>query len=117
MARKRWSGINTYSVHEAQNAALGQGGNALVSGVGAVAAPDGKTIIAITFLEDTVFDSSSGLIAEDETRWVNSESLARNTVVSGDALSDTETFPAGITIYGRWTTVNLTSGLVMIYIA
>jgi hypothetical protein len=117
MASKRWSGINTYSVHEAQNAALGQGGSALITGTSEVAVPEGKTIIAITFLEDTVFDNSSGLVAEDETRWANSEALASKTATSNDDVVDGETFPAGITIYDRWTKVNLTSGLVMIYVA
>ena len=117
MASKRWSGINTYSVHEAQNAQLGQGGSALISGTNEVAVPEGKTIIAITFLEDTKFEASQGLVAEDSTRWADSEALSSKTVTSNDALSGTTTFAAGITIYGRWTAVHLASGLAMIYVA
>ena len=117
MASKRWSGINTYSVHEAQNAQLGQGGSALVSGEDEVAVPEGKTIIAITFLEDTKFEASGGLVAEDSARWANSQTAASKTVTDNDSVSGTELFSAGITIYGRWTSVHLASGLVMLYIA
>ncbi len=117
MANKRWSGVNTYSVHEAQNAALGQGGSALIS-TDSITVPEGKTIIAITFLEDSVFENSSGLVAEDNTRWANSEEdAAKTSGGSGDIQTDGKTFSSGITIYGRWTTVHLSSGLAMIYVA
>lgn len=115
MAIKRWSGLNTYTVHEAQNASLGQGGSALIIGTSAVTVPDDKTIVAITFLENTQFNSA-GLIAEDGTRWLNSEVLASKSVVSNDATIDGEVFPAGVTIYGRWTTVQLTSGKCIVYL-
>jgi hypothetical protein len=116
MASKRWSGLNTYTVHEAQNASMGQGGSALVTGTSAVAVPSDKTIVAITFLENSQFASSDGLVAEDATRWLNSESLASKSVTSNDAVVDNEVFPAGVTIFGRWTELKLASGKCIIYL-
>ena len=117
MASKRWSGLNTFTVHEAQNASLGQGGSAFITGTTAVVCRDGKTIVAITFLENTQFNSSDGLVAEDSTRWFNSESNATNTVTANDDNTDNEVFPAGVTIFGRWTEVRLASGKCVVYVA
>ena len=116
MASKRWSGLNTYTVHEGQNAALGQGGCALVTGTSAATAPTGKTIIAITFLENSVFHSTNGLISEDDKLWLNTQVNATDTMSAGTAPADNEMFPAGITIYGRWNELKLTSGKVMVYL-
>ena len=114
MATKRWSGLNTYTVHEAQNASLGQGGSALITGTTAAVAPSGKTIIAITFLENTQFHAD-GLVSDDDTLWVNSASASTGTVTNC-ATTDGEVFAAGVTIYGRWTEVRLASGKVMVYL-
>ena len=116
MASKRWSGLNTYTVHEAQNASMGQGGSALVTGTSTVAVPSDKTIVAITFLENTQFHSSSGLVAEDNTRWLNSEANATKTVTSNDDVTDSEVFPAGVTIFGRWIELKLVSGKCIVYL-
>ena len=93
MATKRWSGLNTYTVHEAQNASLGQGGSALITGTAAAVAATGKAIIAITFLA---------------TASVNS--------ISNGSGTDGEVFAAGVTIYGRWSQIQLASGKVMVYL-
>tara|TARA_R100001082_G_scaffold107926_1_gene82456 strand:- start:282 stop:635 length:354 start_codon:yes stop_codon:yes gene_type:complete len=116
MASKRWSGLNTYTVHEAQNASLGQGGSALITGTSQAVAPSGKTIVAITFLENSEFNSDTeGLVAEDPGLWVNSVSNSTDTITNCDVV-DSEIFPAGTTIYGRWTSLKLASGKIMVYL-
>ena len=66
-----------------------------------------KVFVAITFLEDTVFDSSDteGLVAE--TTQLFPSSLGTGTAIDADGgdVVDSETFPKGVTIYGRWTKV------------
>lgn len=114
MASKRWSGLNTYTVHEAQNASLGQGGSALITGTAAAVAPSGKTIVAITFLENTQFNTG-GLIADDALLWANSLSASTDSATNC-ATTDGEVFAAGVTIYGRWSEVRLDSGKVMVYL-
>jgi hypothetical protein len=100
---------------------FGQMGSVLITGTSAVtsngvAAGVGTEAVfcAITFLEDTVFDNA-GLVSTDNTMFVNSEAVQSN--ISGNTdFTDGETFPKGVTIYGRWTTITLDSGKVIAYV-
>ena len=76
-----------------------------------------KVFVAITFLEDTVFDSGSdGLVAE--TTQLFPDSTGTGTLIDADGgdVVDSETFPKGVTIYGRWTGFKLASGRVIAYV-
>ena len=76
-----------------------------------------KVFVAITFLEDTVFDSGSdGLVAE--TTQLFPDSTGTGTLIDADGgdVVDSETFPKGITIYGRWTGFKLSSGRVIAFL-
>ena len=76
-----------------------------------------KVFVAITFLEDTVFNSgTSGLVAE--TTQLFPDSTGTGTLIDADGgdVVDSETFPKGITIYGRWTGFQLSSGRVIAYL-
>ena len=76
-----------------------------------------KVFVAITFLEDTVFDSgTTGLVAE--TTQLFPDSTGTGTLIDADGgdVVDSETFPKGITIYGRWTGFKLASGRVIAYL-
>tara|TARA_Y100000015_G_scaffold15073_1_gene14484 strand:+ start:82 stop:420 length:339 start_codon:yes stop_codon:yes gene_type:complete len=99
---------------------FGQMGSVLITGTGSVtsngvAGMEKAVFCAITFLEDTQFNSA-GLIAEDNTMYVNSSNGSTGISASGTATTDSETFPEGVTIYGRWTGVTLNSGKVIAYI-
>ena len=95
---------------------LGQSGNILVTGTSAVTAAIGK-FVAIQFLEDTVFASGSGgLVATDTGRWLDDDNASTNISSSNGANTDSETFPQGITIFGRWDSFTLASGKVVAYI-
>ena len=80
-------------------------------------------------LADTVFDATGGLIADTtETatglEYIGTEVAAHDlsdgseTVVSGSEgkVVDTVSFPRGITIYGRWTEIDVSSGHIVAYI-
>ena len=76
-----------------------------------------KVFVAITFLEDTVFDrGTDGLVAE--TTQLFPDSTGTGTLIDADGgdVVDSETFPKGITIYGRWTGFKLSSGRVIAYL-
>jgi len=76
-----------------------------------------KVFVAITFLEDTVFDSGTeGLVAE--TTQLFPDSTGTGTLIDADGgdVVDSETFPKGLTIYGRWTGFKLSSGRVIAYL-
>ena len=83
------------------------------SGSSALTPDTGNVFVAISFLTDTVFDSASGLVAENATSYINTEGIGAG---SNGAVVDSVTFPAGMTIYGRWTKIDLNSGKVIAYI-
>jgi hypothetical protein len=108
--------IRQYGVVEAQNVALGQAGSILVTGTTAVTCIPG-VFIAIQFLEDTIFASGSGgLIAETEQLFLDDAGTGTLIDADGGAAIDSETFPEGITIYGRWDGFTLASGKVIAYV-
>ena len=104
-----------YAVIEAQNLALGQAGSVFVTGTAAISALNG-VFIAIQFIEDTVFASASGgLVAETEQLYPDDAGASTIVSANGDN-TDGETFPQGMTIFGRWTGFTLASGKVIAYI-
>jgi hypothetical protein len=93
-------------------------------------APTGKVIVAITMLENIKFASTSGLVADDTYVDVTTAAASEDGVAyfgtgtqvlpngenaAGDgvtsvAVVNTVEFPKGVTIYGRWTRVALSTG-------
>ena len=75
----------------------------------------GGVLVAITFLEDSVFEND-GLVAEDNTYWINDTTGSTSIDLNGGIVTDSVVFPAGITIYGRWIKVDLNSGKLIAYV-
>jgi len=75
--------------------------------------PDNMVIIAITMLDDTVFDkltadtSNAVAYSGTETSNVYFGVANANTGGNGEAVDTNIKFPKGLTIYGRWTVVSL----------
>ena len=110
---------------------LGQLGSVFLDASGAASPPNGKVFVAITFLADTVFDASGGLVADttntaiDGLEYAGTEAAAHNlsdgseTAISGSGglqIDASNTFPKGVTIYGRYVEIDLTSGMCIAYI-
>ena len=118
-------GNKKYSVLEAGNLGFGQVGSIFLDASGAASPPTGLAFIAITFLEDTILDASGGLVAEDQNQYANTEAAAHDeadgseTATQGSGglqIADSNTFPQGATIFGRWTEIDITSGMLIAYI-
>ena len=82
------------------------------SGSSALTPSTGNVFVAISFLTDTVFDSASGLVAESATAYINTEGIGAG---ANGAVVDSVTFPKGLTIHGRWTEIDVTSGTIIAY--
>ena len=104
----------------------------------AITPPTNKVFVAITMLADTVFDSSGGLIAERIVVTSTTDATATSTQTgdiyigteqpandlgtattdegTGGKVVDSVTFPKGVTIYGRWTEIDVNSGGIVAYI-
>jgi len=104
-------GINSTEV--AYN--FGQLGSGFCDSLGAFTPPTGKVIVAITFLGETslsgLLADTSGYEAADGSTGVAyfGHTLVDANGDGGDASNSTQVFPAGLTIYGRWTSVTLAS--------
>jgi len=102
----------------------------------AIKPPTNKVFVAVTMLADTVFDSTGGLVADNPTVrtavtttavagvYIGTEKAAGDLAAgsettdegSGGKVVDSVTFPKGVTIYGRWTEIDVDSGSVVAYI-
>ena len=109
---------------------FGQMGTMFNDGTAVMTPPTDKVFVAITFLEDTKFNSSaSGLTAENNIsnglEWANTGGAAHDAALSpdlgesgagGETIPSTQVFPKGVTIYGRYTKLRITEGAVLAYI-
>jgi len=100
----------------------------------AIKPPTGKVFVAITMLDNTVFDDTGGLVADipvsGSDQYIGTEQPANDLadgsettdegsgglIIGGSAEGDSVTFPKGVTIYGRWTEIDVYSGKVIAYI-
>ena len=119
-------GINSTEV--AYN--FGQLGSVFNDGTAAITPPTNKVFVAITMLADTTFDSSGGLKADNDSagaglEYIGTEAAAHDLSVASETTSSgggglqvdvSNSFPEGITIYGRWTEIDLASGMIIAYI-
>ena len=102
--------------------------------------PTGKVFVSISFLVNTTFTHSTGLIAEQRinkntggTQVTNNVYIGTNAaandldsatidegsggkVIIGSTNSGSITFPKGMTIYGRWTEIDVYQGEIIAYI-
>ena len=103
--------LHKFTVQEAQNASLGQARAIMVKGVNEVTCKNG-VFVAITFLENSIFGS---LTSEDTQMYPDGVGTGTDiSATNGDNVL-TETFHKGVTIYGRWTSFKLASGLAIAY--
>ena len=99
--------LHKYTVQESGNAGLGQAGAYLeisTTDITSTVLGD-KIVTAISMIEDVTFTT----LTPQESIYIGT---ANGT---GDALTTSETFPAGMTIFGRWSAFRLNSGKVIAY--
>ena len=106
---------NRYSTEEATNIKLGQNGAVFVK-TGNSPALSGKVFVAITFTEASVFESGSTGLVPETTYQFPSSTEGATLIVSSAEVVDGYSFPAGLTIYGRWTAFELNSGACIAYV-
>ena len=102
--------IRKYTVQEAQNIGIGQVGTAFVSDTNTYTPPAGQVVIAIQALAD---DAVLTTDTTTDPKFVSPSLAGPGT--NGNALS-TLTIPAGSTIYGRFTAVDLSAGTALLYL-
>ena len=106
------------SIHAAGTEAI-----TIIGGDDSDATPGGNTnrttkvFVAITFLEDTTFNTAAaGLTPAESQNFPSSDGASTDIDADGGVAVDGESFPAGLTIYGRWTGFQLATGGVIAYV-
>ena len=97
-------GINSTEV----SYSFGQLGSGYLDDTDVFSPPTGKVIIGIQFLQDTelanlVADTTQG----NDAAFFSFTAVSDGNGSNADELENTALFPAGMTIYGRWTEVQL----------
>ena len=119
MAQKdELQGVQGYTVSETQNLALGQAGSIYIAGTtNAVTPPLGNVFVAIQVVTAATFDSGvTGLVGENDNNFPSTTGTGTDIDSDGGAVVDSVSFPAGLTIYGRWTSILLDAGSVIAYV-
>ena len=94
--------LRQYGVVEVGNIGLGQAGAIFEDGTTAVSS---KKIVAIQFVDDSAFT----------TLTPSTSDFIGTAGGNGDAIDSSNSFPAGMTIYGQWTAFTLASGTIIAY--
>ena len=108
--------LHNLTVVEAQNLQLGQGQTALLDSTTAFQnIAGGKVVVAIQIIQDCQFTT---LNAEDSTKCIgtNTADGEHNPGITGDRLATGTTFVSGLVLYGRWSTVTLSSGVAILFL-
>ena len=96
-------------------------GSVFSKGGDAIVPPDKHIFVAITTLAATTFSNTTGLVAEEATRYANTEDAAGDLAAGAESYSEGvvvgDSFPAGIDIFGQYTKINVNSGSIIAYYA
>ena len=102
---------------------FGQMGSMYINDTDSCKPPTGKVIVGITVVEDCKFtslvadsDTSNGLEYVGTTAAHDAGAATATSGQNGEEIANTEVFQAGLSIYGRWTTVQLAEGKIIAYI-
>ena len=92
----------------------------------AIVPPTNHIFVAFTVLAAATFDASGGLVAESATQFANTEDAANDLAAGSETnlegsggVQITQTnvdVPAGVTIYGRYTEIDVNAGQIIAYI-
>ena len=103
-----------YTVQESNNLAIGQTHSMHLNHASQAITPPSNTVfIAIHILNDTRF---TALVAEDPNTCIGTTGVDNShSGGTGDRINNASVFPAGMILYGRWTSITLNSGLINAY--
>jgi len=108
-----------YTDNEATNTSLGQMGSVFSDDTTAIVPPSGLSFVAITITTDpTTFATNDGLVPEDGDGelYVSTETASTSVTSGGTVIDVNNQFPAGITLFGRWSKITLGEGSIIAYV-
>ena len=103
-------GINSTEV----SYGFGQLGSGFVDDTGAFTPPTGKVIVAVQFISDSTITTLTAINDGDEAYFGTGTQTANNGANS-EAIDSGNTFPAGVTVFGRYSALTLATGSAIAY--
>jgi hypothetical protein len=102
------------------SAEFGQDGSVFSADGSNLVPPKHKVFVAITIIVEATFNA---LTAEDSTKYINTVDASHNLTATNATSLEGElgqvvsgAFPAGLTIHGRWTAIDLATGTIVAYV-
>ena len=93
----------------------------------AIIPPKNHVFVAFTVLAAATFDASGGLVAATATQFANTEDAAGDLTAGSETNNEgsggvqitnsNATFPAGVTIHGKYTEIDVAGGSIIAYYA
>ena len=77
--------------------------------------PSGKVVVSILSLDDATEFNTLTPVNTDDAAYFGTITPVAGNGTNSDAVPASETFPAGTTIFGRWSTVQIDAGAVILY--
>jgi len=104
------------SIYQASAYSFGQLGSAYLDDVSIFEPPAGKVVVSIVSLDDNTAFTKLESADNDDSKYFSTTGANTN-ATNADTLETTETFPAGIAIFGRWNKVQIngTGAAVLLY--
>mgnify|MGYP003670603682 CR=1 FL=1 len=110
---------------------FGQMGSAYLSGTSAYTPPTGKIIVAITFIgaggfttltgDTSLYGQADGGLPTNAsnpgTAFIQTTAVVANGTGAVNVPTGGSLFPEGVTLFGRWTTLTLSGGSAVLYLA
>jgi len=93
---------------------FGQMGSGFVDDTGAFTPPTGKVIVAVQFISDSTITTLTAINDGDEAYFGTGTQTANNGANS-EAIDSGNTFPAGVTVFGRYSALTLATGSAIAY--
>ena len=118
------------SLHDLTSGAFGNNGSVLINSTNTVTANDGRHFHAITFITNTKFaNNADGLVSNTDQYQTRTSTISGGTaktmsfnsvnggdLTTGGSATGVVEFPAGITVYGKWSQIKLASGQCVAYL-
>jgi len=89
-------------------------GSGFVDDTGAFTPPTGKVIVAVQFISDSTITTLTAINDGDEAYFGTGTQTANNGANS-EAIDSGNTFPAGVTVFGRYSALTLATGSAIAY--
>ena len=104
------------STHQNTAYSFGQTGSAFLSDTSLYTPPAGMVVVGIVSLADTTKFTTLTPVDTGDAGFITTGTPSTMCGTNADSLPDSQTFPAGVALYGRWSNVTLAAGQVLIYL-